>query len=229
MSTAHSRKQQDTGESSIPSNAGVVHDWLVGLVLEVAVPATGGREVGSRPSAHLSQLFLRRPDLHTGLNAVRRQRAGALEVPLLEDPLLDFGVATGEVVERLDIRLRPVHREGEVVVLEVAANTRQVDQRLDAGAAQLLGVSDTRALQDKRRAEGAAADDDLFAGPVDLAGRVLASKRLAWDGGDTNRAAVLDDDLVDLGVALEVQVVVLGPGAVDVCVRGIASAACRHI
>jgi hypothetical protein len=48
--------------------------------------------------------------------------------------------------------------------LEVQTNTGKVDQRLDASLAELLWITDTRALEDEWRAESATGDDDLLAG-----------------------------------------------------------------
>lgn len=109
------------------------------------------------------------------------------------------------------------------MVLEVAAHTGQVDDGLDASTAKLVRVTDTRALEDQGRAEGAAADDDLLASTEDPANGLLAIDGLGWDGCNAHGTSVFDDDFVDLGVALQVQVGVLGSSAVDVGVSGIAS------
>lgn len=209
-----------------PRNNGVVHDRLVWLVLEVAIPSASGLEVGRGPGLHLCQFFLSRTDLHTSLNAIGRERTSALEVPFFIDLLLDFRVATNEVVERLDVGLGPVDGECEVVVLEVETDTWQVDDRLDTSATKLLGVTNTRALQDERRAAGASADDDQLASLVDCARWVATTQGLGRDGRNTNGLAVLNEDFVDLGVTLQVKVVILGTGAVDVGMGGITSAAC---
>ena len=63
------------------------------------------------------------------------------------------------------------------MVLEVQANTRQVDERLDASLAELLWVTDARALKNERRAESAAADDDELAG---LVGTPFLCARCEW-------------------------------------------------
>jgi hypothetical protein len=52
--------------------------------------------------------------------------------------------------------LGPEHREGEVVILEVETNTGKINKWLDAGLAELLGVTDTGSLKNKRRGESAA-------------------------------------------------------------------------
>jgi len=209
-----------------PGDNGVVHDGLVWFVLEVALPSAGGREVGSGPALHLFQLLLSRTDLHTSLNAIGREWASPLEVPLVVHSLLDFRVATGEVVERLDVRLGPVDGECEVVVLEVETDTWQVDDGLDASATKLLGVANSRALEDERGAAGASADDDQLASLVDRAWGVATTQGLGRDRRNTNGLAVLNEDFIDFSVTLQVKVVILGPGAVDVGMCRIASATC---
>jgi len=46
-------------------------------------------------------------------------------------------------------RLGSVDRESQIMVLEIETNTRKVDNGLDTCSLQLLGVADTRALQDQ--------------------------------------------------------------------------------
>jgi len=197
------------------SNDRVVHDRLVGLVLEVGVPA--GAELGAWPAVHLLELVLSRADLDTSLNAVGGERTSAVDLPLLEDLLLNLGVATDEVVKGLDVGLRAVGGEGQVVILEVETNTGKVDEGLDASLAELLGVTDTRALQDERRAQCTTRHDDLLAGLVDL--RLLVGRqRLGRNDLDAGGAAVFDDDLFTLAVDNKVQVLVLRAGAVNVSV-----------
>lgn len=202
---------------------GVVHDGLVGLVLEVRVPSA--LELGSGPSPHLSKLLLSWADLDTGINTVGGERAGSLDVPLVDDALLGLGVTASEVVEGLGLRGGSVRSEGQVVVLEVAANTWKVDDGLDADGAEPLGVTNSGALEDKRGAESTARDDNLLASTVDLASGSARSERLGGDGGNTDSTAVLDDDLVNLGAGLQVKVVVLSAGAVDVGVGSVGAAA----
>lgn len=202
---------------------GVVHDWFVRLVLEVGLPAT--LEVGSRPCAHFSKLFLGRTNLNAGLDTVGGQRPSALDVPLLVDSSLHLRVAANEVIKGLNVGLSTVHGKHEVVVLEVQTDTRQVDQGADTGAAQLLRVANTGALKNLGRPQGASTDDDLLAGLVDCAWRSAAANVFRRHGDHTDGTAVLDDNLVDLGVALEMQVGVLGTGGVDVSMRSIASTA----
>jgi hypothetical protein len=55
--------------------------------------------------------------------------------------LLHLRVAPGKVVKRLGAGFGAVHREGQVVVLEVETDTRKIDDGLDSGAAELVGVT----------------------------------------------------------------------------------------
>jgi hypothetical protein len=50
-------------------------------------------------------------------------------------------------------------------------------------------------------------------------------KRLCWHGSDSNCLAILDDDFINLGIALEVKVLVNGAGRVDICVCRVTAAA----
>lgn len=111
------------------------------------------------------------------------------------------------------------------MVLEVESHTGKVDDGLDAGSAELLGVTDTRALEDQGRGEGSARDDDLLAGAEGSGLQLAWVQGLGGDGLDADGAAVLDDDLVDLGVAGQVQVAVDGAGGVDVGVSAVRSTA----
>lgn len=78
-----------------------MHDWLVGLVLEVAVPSR--LKVWRGPLLHLRQLLFSWTNLDTSLNAVSGKWASALEVPFIEDPLLGLGVTTNKVIETLSV------------------------------------------------------------------------------------------------------------------------------
>lgn len=89
----------------------VVHNGLVGLVLEVAVPSTA--EFWARPFVHHGKLFLSGADLNTSFDAVGGKGPGAVDIPLLEHGLLDFRISTHEVVKRLDMRLSTIRRERE--------------------------------------------------------------------------------------------------------------------
>lgn len=139
--------------------------------------------------------------------------------------LLNIGVTPDKVIETLSIRFGPVHREGEVVVLEVESHAGEVDDGLDARGPQLLGVTDTRALEDQGRREGSARDDDLLAGAEGPGLQLARVEGLGRDGLDADGAAVLDDDLVDLGVAGKVEVAVDRAGGVDIGVSAVGSTA----
>ena len=76
-----------------------MHDWLVGLILKVAVPSAA--EVWSWPRVHLIELLLGWANLDTGIDTVGGKWAGTLNVPLVEDSLLDFWLTTDKVIETL--------------------------------------------------------------------------------------------------------------------------------
>jgi hypothetical protein len=138
-----------------------MHDWLVGLILEIAVPSRPEFAARTWPAVHLSEFFLSRPDLDTSLNTVGGQRTSAIDVPLVEHSFLDLRVTSDEVVKGLYMGLGAEDGEREVMVLEVETNTRKIDKRLDTSLAELLRVTDTRSLENKRRAESTARDDNL--------------------------------------------------------------------
>lgn len=98
-----------------------MHDWLVGLVLEVAVPSAA--ELWARPLVHHLQLRLVRSDLDTSLDTVGSQWSRSVCLPLIVDLLLYDRVAANEVVKRLCAWLCAVCSEVEVVVLEVQTKT----------------------------------------------------------------------------------------------------------
>jgi hypothetical protein len=125
----------------------VVHDGLVRLVLEVAVPA--GSELWAWPLVHDSELLLCGADFDTGFDTVGGKRACAIDVPLVEDFLLNLRVTTGKVVEGLDMGLSSVCRKRQVVILEIETNAGEIDERLDTSLAELLWVTNTRSLEDE--------------------------------------------------------------------------------
>jgi hypothetical protein len=168
------------------------------------------------PTVHFLQFLLRRPHLDTSLDTVRRQRTSPILLKLLEDLLLHLRNTPGEVVETICFWLGAVDCECQVVVLEVETDTRQVDERLHAGVAKLLRVTDTRALKDEWRAESASGDDNLLASPVNSGGVLSRSEWLGRHGRDADCSIALEDDLVYLGVADKVQVLVDSTSAVDV-------------
>ena len=200
------------------SNDRVVHDGLVRLVLEVRLPP--GIEVGSGPSFELPQLFLRGPDFDPSLDAVRGAGPRALDVPFLEHAWmrslvstaakiavalgrllltsLSVGVSAGKVIERFGARLGTIHRECEVVVLEVEADAGKVDERFHANLLELVGVTyqvgrgqfsskydasgvifrvrtDSRSLENQRRRQSTTRDDNLLRRLEDLFARILFS------------------------------------------------------
>ena len=146
------------------SNDRVVHNWLVGFVLEVRVPARA--ELLAGPTVHHLEFFLSRADLHTSFNAIGCEWASAVDVPLLEDLLLHLGITTNKVDKRLYMWLRAVCGERQamdmsdtldfsspdadlLVILEVETNTRKVDQGLHTSLSELLWVTNTGALKNE--------------------------------------------------------------------------------
>jgi hypothetical protein len=92
-------------------NNRVMHYRLVRLILEIAIPTRS--ELGTWPAIHHLELFLSRTDLNTSFNAVGRKWTGTVDVPLLENSLLDCRITTCKVVKRLDMWLRAVRGESE--------------------------------------------------------------------------------------------------------------------
>lgn len=111
------------------------------------------------------------------------------------------------------------------MILEVQPNARQIDNRLDTHSLELLGVTDARALQDQGRRQRAAAHDNLLPRPEGAAVVLLRVERLGGNGPHSDGHAVLDDDLVDLGVARQIEVVVHGARRVDVRMGAVTAAA----
>lgn len=110
------------------------------------------------------------------------------------------------------------------MVLEVQTDTRQIHNGLYADSPQLLWVSHARALEDKRRGKCSTRHNDLLPGPE---GSVLW-RTTSWFGGDRLDAygtAILNNHLVDLGVAREVKVGVNSTSGVYVRVGRVRSTA----
>jgi hypothetical protein len=84
-----------------PGNNTVMHNRLVRLILEVTIPSAA--KLLARPAIHHVELFLRRPDLDAGFDAVGGEGPRAVDVPLLEDLFLHFGVTAHKVVEGFDV------------------------------------------------------------------------------------------------------------------------------
>ena len=74
-----------------------MHHRLVRLVLEVRVPSR--LELGSGPLSHGLKLLLVGSNLNTCLDTIRGKGASSLDVPLIENTLLDFRMTTSEVVK----------------------------------------------------------------------------------------------------------------------------------
>lgn len=137
-------------------NHGVMHDWLVGLVLEVRLPAV--LEMRSRPFLKLLELFCSWTNLDSGVDTIGCQWAGALEIPLLENAyekvsngivgckasgltFLDIWITADKLIKTLGTRLGSEDRKGQVVVLEVETNAGEVNDGLNPSAPEFLGVA----------------------------------------------------------------------------------------
>lgn len=219
-------------------NDRIVHDRLIRLVFEIAVPT--GTELWAVIVVHLLELLLRRTDLNTGINTVRGKWSGAVEVPLVEYLLLHTRSITDEVIEALGAWLSTIRGEVElrsvsnrtrnplrglmdayIMVLEVESNTWKVYKRLNACLTKLLCVTDSGSLKDQWAAQGATADDDLLAGPEGPRCIMGWRERFGGHSLDADGSATLEDDLLNLGVANEVEVGVHRSGAVDISVGGV--------
>lgn len=115
------------------------------------------------------------------------------------------------------------------MILEVEPDSWQINYGLNARSTKLLGVTDTRSLQDQRRRERTAANDNLLTSAEGPRLELIRVQRLGRYSLDCDGSAVLHDDLVDLGVAHEIQVVVLGARGVYVSVRRVTSTACVSV
>lgn len=133
-----------------------MHDWLVGLVLEVRLPAI--LKMRGRPFLKLLELFCSWTNLDSGVDTIGCQWAGALEIPLLENAynkvsnssvgcksggltFLDIWIAADKLIETLGTRLSSEDRKGQVVVLEVETNAGEVNDGFDSSAPEFLGVA----------------------------------------------------------------------------------------
>lgn len=140
-----------------------MHHRLVRLVLEVAIPAAS--ELWRRPLIHLCQFLFSGTNFHTSINTVGSKRTRALDIPFVKNGFLNFWYTTDEVVKTLGAYLTlafdgsysskgctglsSVNTEGQVVVLEIEANTRKVNNGLDTNSLELSGITDTAALKDQ--------------------------------------------------------------------------------
>lgn len=103
------------------------------------------------------------------------------------------------------------------MILEIQANTRQIDNWLHTRRFQLLCITDATSLQDQWARKGASADDNLLARPESTGLLLLWGDRInnnasrvkeayvgvKWfsrNGSNSNSNTVLDDDFVDFGV-----------------------------
>jgi len=222
-----------------PADYRIVHNGLVRLSLEVRIPARP--EVWGGPVFELLELLRSWPDLDAGFDAVGSEGTGAFEVPFVKHPLLYLGVTAGEVIERLCAGLGTKHGECQVMVLEVLPDAGKIDNRLDTDGSELLGITcgvsvgeaskmrqrtltDTGALENKGRRHGAARDDDLLARTEDTGSAIIAHG-LGWHGLNANSPPILNDNLLDLGVAGQVEVRVYRASGMDVCVGTITTTA----
>lgn len=118
-----------------------MHDRLVWLILEVAVPSR--QELWERPILEILEFLLTWPNLHTSFDAICGKWTHAVDIPLVDHGLLNLGVTTDEVVERLSPWFRSVRGEVEIVVLEVQTNAGKFDQGLNASFPEFLRVTNT--------------------------------------------------------------------------------------
>jgi len=120
-----------------------------------------------------------------------------------------------------------VKKNDRTTYLEVQAHTGKVNERLDSSLSEFLGVTDTGTLEDKWRAESTAGNNNLLPGTEDAVLACLGrGQRLGGNCLDTDCAIALEDNLVDLGVALKEEIALVSHGAVNVGVGGVRSATC---
>ena len=173
-----------------------MHDRLVRLLLEVAVPA--GTEF---LHVVLGKLLLGRSDFDTSVDPVGGKWARAIDLPLVIDLLLSCWVTPDKVIEALSVRLGTVGRESKIVVLEVETNTGQVNLALHACFLEFLGVSNARSLEHQGGAKSATGNNDLLTSSDDFLLELSRIERLHGYRADCCGTAILDNDPVDLGVA----------------------------
>jgi hypothetical protein len=82
-----------------------------------------------------------------------------------------------------------------LVVLEVETNTWQVHKRLDASLAELLWVTDTRALENEWRTKCSTRHDDLLACLDDARGNFTVGQVFGGHDLDADSAVTFKDDL----------------------------------
>ena len=182
-----------------------MHDWLVRFLSKVSLPSRT-----ELLHVILLKFLLRGSNLHPGFDTICSERAGAIDIPLLEDLLLGLRVATKEVIKAFGSRLGTIGGKGEVMVLKIESDARKVNLGLYPDLLQPLRIADTRALEHKRSAERSARNDDLFAGS-NLAGTVLlaGTEGLHWTDLYSSGSATIKDDFIDLSVAHKVEIAMI--------------------
>jgi hypothetical protein len=100
--------------------------------------------------------------------------------------------------------------------LEVQPHTREIHEWLDTRLAKLAWITDTRALQNQWRAERSTTDNDLLSSLENLRPVLLRMKGLGRDSLDTHSTIALQNHLVDLGVAHQMKILVVGTCTMDV-------------
>lgn len=157
------------GEESIPRDHRIVHDRLIRLLLEIAVPTRT-----ELLHVILAQLLLGRPNLDTSVNAISSKWTSTIDIPLVEHPFLNLRITTYEVIKALGVRLGTISGKRQIVVLKIETDAWKVNLALHASFLQFGRVADAGALEHEWGTESAARDDDLFASTDD--GLLL----LAW-------------------------------------------------
>ncbi|KAI6766113.1 hypothetical protein HG530_007183 [Fusarium avenaceum] len=168
-------------------------------------------------------------EVEHGKELSRRPVASAVAISRTRAYLLNFGISSNKIVETLSLRLSPVYGKRQVVILKISPDAYEINYRLNTRSTKLLGVTDTRSLEDQRRRERTAANDNLLTSAEGPRLELIRVQRLGRHSLDCDGSAVLHDDLVNLGVAHEIQVVVLGARGVYVSVRRVASTACVSV
>ena len=109
-------------------------------------------------------------------------------------------------------------RLAALLPLEIFSDAFEINNRLNTNSFELLWIANTTSLQNQGGAQCTTTDDDLLAHFDDRAVVLFRGEGLGRNNTDTNCTSVFDDHLVYLGVAHQVQVLVDGSRAMDVCV-----------
>lgn len=199
----------------------VVHSGGVDAVVgEVAAEVDGATEGEDVPVVVLGHGRL--------VEHVGAETGGGVQAAVSEDGgvvALDAVVGAvsleGAAVESREVVLDGALDGDLVVILEVGANTGEVDDDGDVELAQLLLRTDTRELEELGRVVGSTSDDDLAAG-LDGAGGTLSAGVLGGGlvqilaleeldtGGGGSLGGLVEGDLGDVGVQLDIERVLLG-------------------